>query len=67
MLIHTHVDDLLVAVKRNCKAAQDIIVKLQKELHLQGGFKKVFEYLAGVVEVYIRFGLPSQRVSSQLT
>ena len=51
MMIHTHVDDLLVAVKQNCKAALDIIAKLQKELYLKGGFKKTFEYLARVVEV----------------
>ena len=44
MLIHSHVDDLLVALKIDSKIARETRAKVQKELHLQGGVKSCFEY-----------------------
>ena len=51
MVIHTHVDDLLVAMEQSCSNARHTLEKLQKVLYLKGGTGQVFEYLARLITI----------------
>ena len=51
MVIHTHVDDLLVAMEMSCAHAKHTLEKLQKSLYLKGGTGQVFEYLARTITI----------------
>ena len=69
MIIHTHVDDLLVAFDTKSKKAKETMGKLVKELHLQGGVRNKFEYLSRIVEIsekHIKISLPKSARSIEL-
>ena len=51
MVIHTHVDDLLVAMEQGYNHARYTLEKLQKVLYLKGGTGQVFEYLARLITI----------------
>ena len=69
MLVHSHVDDLLVAIKNDSQLAKDTLEKIKAELHLNGGVKNSFEYLARSVQVSdkeVRITMPKSVNSIEL-
>ena len=51
MLIHTHVDDMLVAFRDDSSKARVVIESLKKKLYLQSGVRDEFEYLSRLIQV----------------
>ena len=51
MVVHTHVDDLLVAMDTACAHATETLQKLRAALYLKGGTGQTFEYLARTITI----------------